>query len=44
LGLDQLAQLSGQPVDTLSVALLQLELEGRIASLPGGRYQQLAST
>jgi predicted Rossmann fold nucleotide-binding protein DprA/Smf involved in DNA uptake len=27
--------------DVLSVMLLHLELDGRVASLPGGRYQQL---
>jgi DNA processing protein len=28
--------------DIVSAMLLQLELEGRIASLPGGRYQRIA--
>ncbi|MEI7612123.1 MAG: DNA-processing protein DprA [Betaproteobacteria bacterium] len=41
LGIDQLAQRTGLPVHELFVALLQLELEGRVASLSGGRYQQL---
>jgi DNA processing protein len=41
LGVDQLAQRTGLPIEALSVALLQLELEGRVASLSGGRYQQL---
>ena len=40
-GLDDLALRSGLTADTLSVTLLQLELEGHVASLPGGRYQQL---
>jgi DNA processing protein len=39
--LDELAARSGQTADALSVMLLHLELDGRIASLPGGRYQQL---
>ena len=41
LNLDQLALMSGLVIDSLSVSLPQLELEGRVASLPGGRYQQL---
>ncbi|MBS1227157.1 MAG: protecting protein DprA [Proteobacteria bacterium] len=40
-GLDELAARSGLTTDSLSVMLLHLELDGRIASLPGGRYQQL---
>jgi hypothetical protein len=28
--------------DSLSVRLLHLELDGRISSLPGGRYQRLS--
>ena len=40
-GLDELAARSGLTADSLSVMLLHLELDGRIASLPGGRYQQL---
>lgn len=39
--LDELAGRSGLAADTLSVMLLHLELDGRIACLPGGRYQQL---
>lgn len=39
--LDTLAQRSGLTLDTLSAKLLTLELEGHIASLPGGRYQKL---
>lgn len=41
-GLDELAARSGLTADSLSVMLLHLELEGRVASLPGGRYQQLS--
>jgi DNA processing protein len=43
-GLDDLALRSGLTADTLSVMLLQLELEGHVASLPGGRYQQLVGS
>ncbi len=38
---DTLAQRTGLTLDTLSAKLLTLELEGRVASLPGGRYQKL---
>ena len=38
---DTLCQRSGLTPDTVSAMLLQLELEGRIASLPGGRYQRV---
>ena len=40
-GLDELAARTGLTADSLSVMLLHLELDGRIANLPGGRYQQL---
>ena len=40
--IDELAARSGLTADTLSVILLQLELDGHIATLPGGRYQRLA--
>jgi DNA processing protein len=36
-----LAERSGLTVDALSAKLLTLELEGRVAQLPGGRYQRL---
>ena len=39
--LDSLAQRSGLTLDALSAKLLTLELEGRIAPLPGGRYQKI---
>ncbi|MDR1934544.1 MAG: DNA-protecting protein DprA, partial [Candidatus Accumulibacter sp.] len=42
-GLDELASRSGLTAEALSVILLHLELEGRIASLPGGRYQRIDS-
>lgn len=41
-GLDELAARSGLTAEALSVMLLHLELDGRVASLPGGRYQRLA--
>lgn len=39
-GLDELADRTGLAADTLSVKLLHLELDGRIACLPGGLYQR----
>jgi DNA processing protein len=39
--LDSLAQTTGLTLDALSAKLLTLELDGQIASLPGGRYQKL---
>jgi len=39
--LDEVVQRSGLSTDAVSVLLLHLELDGRVASLPGGRYQQL---
>ncbi len=41
ISLDKLHSLSGLTVDTLSAMLLALELDGHIASLPGGLYQRL---
>jgi DNA processing protein len=41
VALDRLLDLSGLTVDTLSAMLLSLELDGRIATLPGGLYQRL---
>ncbi|MEI7430187.1 MAG: DNA-processing protein DprA [Betaproteobacteria bacterium] len=41
-GLDDLAFRTGLTADAISVQLLQMELQGRVAVLPGGRYQQLA--
>ena len=40
--LDELACRSGLAIDALSPRLLQLELDGRLASLPGGRIQRLS--
>ena len=39
---DTLCRRSGLTAETVSAMLLQLELEGRITSLPGGRYQRVA--
>jgi DNA processing protein len=41
LGADSLAQRSGLTIGELSAILLQLELDGHIASLPGGLYQRI---
>ncbi|MDP2253903.1 MAG: DNA-processing protein DprA, partial [Thiobacillus sp.] len=39
--LDTLVQRTGLTLEALSAKLLALELDGRIASLPGGRYQKI---
>jgi DNA processing protein len=39
---DTLCRRSGLTADVVSAMLLQLELEGRVASLPGGQYQRMA--
>lgn len=39
VGIDALAVRSGLTSDTVCAMLLQLELEGRVASVPGGLYQ-----
>lgn len=41
--LDELVQRTGRSAAALSSMLLMLELEGRVESLPGNRYQQLAT-
>ncbi|MCU0840188.1 MAG: DNA-processing protein DprA [Thiobacillaceae bacterium] len=41
VALDSLALRSGLTVENLSAMLLSLELDGRVASLPGGLYQRL---
>jgi len=43
-GLDELAERSSLAADMLAVKLLHLELDGQIASLPGGRYQRIRSS
>jgi len=40
-GIDTLMSRCGLPVDVVSVALVELELAGEVASLPGGLYQRL---
>ncbi len=40
-GMDTLAARSGLTIDALSAILLQLELEGHVAVLPGGLYQRV---
>lgn len=39
---DMLVERSGLTPDALSAMLLMLELEGKVASLPGGRFQRIA--
>jgi DNA processing protein len=39
---DELAHLNGLTADVVSVMLLHLELDGQVASLPGGRYQRIS--
>jgi DNA processing protein len=39
--IDELVERSGLPVETVSATLLQLELDGKIAGLPGGLYQRI---
>ncbi|MBI5919541.1 MAG: DNA-protecting protein DprA [Nitrosomonadales bacterium] len=38
--MDTLAQRSGLTIEALSAILLQLELDGRVSTLPGGLYQR----
>lgn len=40
VGLDTLGARSGLTIEALSAILLQLELEGHVAVLPGGQYQR----
>ena len=40
---DTLCGRSGLTADVVSAMLLQLELEGKVASLPGGSYQRMAN-
>jgi DNA processing protein len=39
--IDELIGRSGLPVEVVSATLLELELDGRIAGLPGGLYQRI---
>ena len=38
---DSLCARAGLPAERVSAELLRLELAGRVAALPGGRYQRL---
>jgi DNA processing protein len=39
--IDSLCARAGQPAERITAELLQLELDGLVATLPGGRYQRL---
>jgi DNA processing protein len=41
-GLDELSSRCGLTADLVSVMLLHLELDGQVATLPGGRYQRIS--
>jgi DNA processing protein len=40
-GIDMLTERTGLPTDAVAAALVELELSGRVATLPGGNYQRL---
>lgn len=40
--IDALCARAGLPADQITAALLRLELDGRVAPLPGGRFQRLS--
>lgn len=40
--LDELVERSGLTADVVSVMLFHLELDGQVATLPGGRYQRIS--
>ena len=42
VGLDALQARTGEPTATLQAALLDLELDGEIARLPGGLFQRMS--
>ena len=42
VSIDALAQLTGRAAPAVAARLAELEVEGRVASLPGGRFQRLA--
>jgi len=44
VSLDALQARCGQPTDQLQAQLLELELDGQLARLPGGLFQRLAAT
>jgi len=41
VGIDALAERSGLTSENLSAMLMMLELEGKVATLPGGKYQRV---
>ena len=43
-GIDELLPRCNLPIETLSARLLQLELEGHLSTLPGGRYQRVSAS
>ena len=43
-GLDQLQARTGLPTASLQALLLELELDGHVARMPGGQFQRLMST
>ena len=40
-GIDTLTERTGLPTGTVAAALVELEVSGRVATLPGGNYQRL---
>ncbi len=42
--IDEVVARSGLTADTVSAMLLELELEGKVAALPGGLYQRMGKT
>jgi DNA processing protein len=44
VGMDQLAERAGLTIAALSAMLLELELEGLVAQLPGGKVQRIGGT
>ncbi len=42
IDMDQLSQRSGLTIEALSAILLQLELDGDVATMPGGLYQRVS--
>ena len=43
-GIDELLLRCNLPIEILSARLLQLELEGHLSTLPGGRYQRVSAS
>ena len=40
-GIDILSERTGLPTDAVAAALVELEVSGQVAPLPGGNYQRL---